>query len=74
MPHSVYRDSAPPLDTDDIKPAGPLYHCTSSGEWLVIKGMCECIAGYEPGGNQSQCTPCKKEMFKWVSQAVYLLR
>lgn len=71
MPHS-----AMPLDVGlepfTIGPLGPLYHCTSSGDWRVIKGMCECLSGYEPSGNQSECVPCKMGMYKWVSQVLII--
>nr|CAB3242905.1 Eph-like ephrin receptor like protein precursor [Phallusia mammillata] len=42
----------------------PVYRCTSSGDWKVQTGACECKAGYQPGATSKKCSPCPIGYYK----------
>ncbi|XP_039262605.2 ephrin type-A receptor 3-like isoform X1 [Styela clava] len=48
--------------SDDL--IGPLYHCTSSGDWQVQTGSCQCKPGYQPDLSKTKCEPCTSGMHK----------
>lgn len=66
-PTSASPESAMTFDLNsDSKMSGPLYRCTSSGEWQVQTGKCFCSAGYEPDRIVTRCSPCASGTHKYV--------
>ncbi|XP_039250120.2 ephrin type-A receptor 4-B-like isoform X1 [Styela clava] len=42
----------------DKNERGPTLLCNSEAKWKLLEGSCQCLPGYQPNENKTECTEC----------------